>query len=264
MRISNYLCIYLPTIPVIMRKMCFILLVALTVSSGLYSQTTDMYISIDGGVALYNGEEDLNGSLTPIGNVISPALRIGIGKDFNTAWGIRGTLNMINVRGVSSGRGWYSYYDNNSRLYTSEPIYYNRAKADGKLHYTDEYDTRGYFYQDMYYIGIGCDVMVNLVGACKRTSGYWKPFEISLYMGPELFFVLPSATVPFNFLIGARAGIFTRTRLSDIIDFNINLGTHFVPDVFDGEVGGAQIETMFDATIGLSFNIDLKRCKNCP
>lgn len=182
------------------------------------------FVSVGGGGQLYFGDHDHQ---LQLGQWISPAVDVAVGKWFSPELGMRLMYSGLSVRGATQngthslgteikGKPWHGYWLKNSRF--------------------------GFFF-------IHADVMLNLsnvIGGYKEKRVY----NISPYLGVGVMraYDAPTATE-----FALNAGLMNSFRITPALDINLDIRGAMVSDRFDGEAGGRSGEGLLTASVGLTY-----------
>jgi len=182
------------------------------------------FISVGGGGQLYFGDHDRQLTL---GQWISPAFDIAVGKWFSPELGVRLMYSGGALRGASQngshsldspikGKPWYGYWLTNSRF--------------------------GFFH-------VHADVMLNLN---NTIAGYKENriYTISPYVGIG---VMRAYKAPTSTEFAVNAGLFNSFRVAKALDVNLDIRGTMVSDRFDGEFGGRSGEGLLTASVGVTY-----------
>lgn len=182
------------------------------------------FISVGGGGQIYFGDHDRQLTL---GQWISPAFDIAVGKWFSPELGVRLMYSGGALRGASQngshsldspikGKPWYGYWLTNSRF--------------------------GFFH-------VHADVMLNLN---NTIAGYKENriYTISPYVGIG---VMRAYKAPTSTEFAVNAGLFNSFRVAKALDVNLDIRGTMVSDRFDGEFGGRSGEGLLTASVGVTY-----------
>lgn len=171
-----------------------------------------------------------------IGDRISPALNIAVGKWFTPGIGVRLMYSGLYVKGATQGHGHRENYVHS----TGEPV-------DGK--YTWEH---GFLeHQKFNYLNIHADVMFNL---CQMLGGYnpKRTYSLIPYVGVGYAHVMSEPQA--NEITG-NLGISNAFSLSDAWDLNLDVNCMLAHERFSGEDGHRTYDALLNATLGVTYKI---------
>ena len=182
------------------------------------------FVSVGGGGQLYFGDHDHQ---LQLGQWISPAVDVAVGKWFSPELGMRLMYSGLSVRGASQN-GTHSL----GTLIKGKPLH----------GYWLENSRFGFFF-------IHADVMLNLsnvIGGYKEKRVY----NISPYLGVGVMraYDAPTATE-----FALNAGLMNSFRVAPALDINLDIRGAMVSDRFDGEAGGRSGEGLLTASVGLTY-----------
>ena len=190
------------------------------------------FVSIGGGAQMYFGDYDKQMSL---GDRLTPALDIAIGKWFTPDIGLRLMYSGLEYKGVtlngSHSTGSLYKTKGKTKLYNQKIKYYH-FQTDVMLNFSNLFfgynPTR--FYTASPYVGLGWMVA---------------------YQHPQ------------SHEVSATVGLLNSFRLSSAFDLNLDIHADYVDDRFDGEVGGRFGEGGLSATVGITYKFPHRGWKKC-
>lgn len=182
------------------------------------------FISLGGGAQMYFGDHDRQMSL---GDRLSPALDIAVGKWFTPDVGVRVMYSGLSIKGATQG-GPHS----------------NGKPISGK-------PQTGYWLteQKFDFFNLHGDVMFNLSNLLcgYNENRFWN---CSPYIGLGW---MRTWEDPSSNEVSANLGILNSFRISSAFDLNVDVRGVMVNDRFDGEVGGRKEEGLLSATVGITY-----------
>lgn len=200
---------------------------------GTNSFWSNWFVTVGAGGQVYFGDHDRQVSL---GDRISPALDIAVGKWFSPEIGVRLMYNGLSMKGAAQD-------------VNGEPGPHSTGEGiDGK-------PWNGYWLrtQKFNYFNFQADVMFNLSNILFGYSEK-RVYNCSPYVGLGLMRV---SDEPKEASIAGHFGFVNSFRLCSILDLNLDIRGTLVKDDFDGETGGRRGEGVFSAIIGLTYKFDI-------
>lgn len=183
------------------------------------------FIGVGGGAQVYFGEHD---GAIDLGDRIAPAFDITLGTWITPQFGLRGQFSGIGIKGgMKENRGLFidEQYDGCADCYTEK---FNMFNLHGDFLWNLSNTFGGYrtdrTWSFVPYLGLGW-------------AKSWKKDVDTKYNE-----------------VGATFGLINIVRLSDAVDFNIELKALLLNDRFDGYEVGQGIEELATATVGFSYN----------
>lgn len=194
------------------------------------SFSSNWFVSAGAGAQIGFTEHDRKIS---IGDRISPALNIYVGKWLTPGFGLRFGYSGMQVRGAT--QSWDSGLGSHS---TGKPV-------NGK--YTHDY---GFLeHQKFSYFNLHFDIMFNL---CNLIGGYnpQRLYSCIPYVGIGYARVWKS---PQANEITANVGVSNAFRLSDAVDLNFDINAMMADERFSGETGHRHFDALLGATLGITY-----------
>lgn len=205
-------------------------------TAGMYAQQTPSgksgdfrghwFISVQGGIGQTVGE-------TSFGNMISPAAAFNFGYRFTPVWGLRAGLSGWQAKGALVGpTEMYSYNYLQGNVDVMADICsifsgYRKSRAVGPY----------------LFAGVGINGAFNNAEAQTMASRF--PDDGHLWNGSK---ILPAG----------RFGVGTGIRITDAVQFNLEVNANFLGDKFNSKQGSA-VDWQLGALAGFTFNIGLKK-----
>lgn len=184
------------------------------------------YVQLQGGVGHTVGE-------TTFGNLISPAAAFNFGYRFTPVWGLRAGVGGWEARGALSGPSAlyrYNYLQGSVDVTADICSIFSGYRVDR-------------FFTPYLFAGVGVNGAFNNAEAQSMASRF--PSDGYLWDGGK---VSPAG----------RFGLGTGIRISDAVQFNIELNANFLSDKFNSKQGSA-VDWQLGAVAGFTFNIGLKK-----
>ncbi|MDO9679863.1 MAG: OmpA family protein [Bacteroidales bacterium] len=183
------------------------------------------FISAGGGIQWMYGEHDTKASFK---NRISPAIDISLGKWITPSIGIRGQFGGFTMKGLST-----------------DPT--------AKFIEGPSADCAGCFEEKFNFFNLHGDLMWNL---SNTIGGYRQDriLEFIPFLGVGYARSYKENVNPVYKEASATVGLLNKIRLSQAVDFNVELKALLVNDRFDGYEVGQGIEELVSATIGFTYN----------
>ena len=205
-------------------------------TAGMYAQQTPSgksgdfrghwFISVQGGIGQTVGE-------TSFGNMISPAAAFNFGYRFTPVWGLRAGLSGWQAKGALVGPTEmysYNYLQGNVDVMADIcSIFSGYRKSRAVSPYL--------------FAGVGINGAFNNAEAQTMASRF--PDDGHLWNGSK---ILPAG----------RFGVGTGIRITDAVQFNLEVNANFLGDKFNSKQGSA-VDWQLGALAGFTFNIGLKK-----
>lgn len=212
-------------------------LMALT-PSGAQAQTSSgnseefrghWFITVQGGIGQTVGE-------TSFGDLISPAAALNFGYRFTPVWGLRAGLSGWQAKGAIVGPTEmyrYNYLQGNVDVIVDICSIFSGYRAGRAL-------------SPYLFAGAGVSGAFNN-GEAQAVSGRF-PSDGYLWDGSKVF-------------PGGRFGVGTGIRITDAVQFNLEVNANILGDKFNSKQGSA-VDWQLGALAGLTFNIGLGKGKS--
>ena len=206
------------------------------------------FTSVGGGFQIYGGDHNRQ---LKIGNLISPAADVSVGKWFNPFVAARVSYNGLQANGAThphdptNPRGGASYIrqDENGKPMSALPYLKKNYDSGAQVLYLQRFN----------FMNIHADVMVNLSNllgnAIMVNHHLWNA---SPYVGIGFPYVLTDGNSD-GLPISVNAGLYNAFAINDKIDAVVDLRGAMLDDEFDGEPGGRKLEGVVGATFGISY-----------
>ncbi len=205
-------------------------------TAGMYAQQTPSgksgdfrghwFISVQGGIGQTVGE-------TSFGNMISPAAAFNFGYRFTPVWGLRAGLSGWQAKGALVGPTEmysYNYLQGNVDVMADIcSIFSGYRKSRAVSPYL--------------FAGVGINGAFNNAEAQTMASRF--PDDGHLWNGSK---ILPAG----------RFGVGTGIRITDAVQFNLEVNANFLGDKFNSKQGSA-VDWQLGALAGFTFNIGMKK-----
>ena len=195
------------------------------------------FISAGGGVNIYYGEADRN---VKFGKRMAPALDVAVGKWITPAIGVR-----LEYSGLKA-KGGALYLD---APYINGSIVANTGKKDD--YYPEKFKVSFYH----------MDFLWNASTSFGRYKAH-RRWEFIPFVGfgsatssSALKAKAPRSSKTRIHEFGVTAGLINKIRLTNALDFNLELRGMVVKQTFDGTIGGKRGEGMGTVTAGLSYKL---------
>jgi outer membrane protein OmpA-like peptidoglycan-associated protein len=183
------------------------------------------FISAGGGVQVLYGEHD---NVASFGKRLTPAVDFSLGKWITPSIGLRGQVAGFSAKGLVA---------NPAARFIEGP----------------SADYPGYYDEKFSFFNIHGDLLWNI----SSTIGGYKAdriWEFIPFLGVGYAKSWKENVNPTYKEAGASTGIINKIRLSDAVNFNIELRALLVNDRFDGFEIGQGIEEIVSATVGFTYN----------
>lgn len=183
------------------------------------------FVGVGGGAQVYFGEHD---GKIDFGDRLAPAFDISLGKWITPLFGVRGQFAGIGVKGgmiQNQGKFIDKQYSGCTNCYTEK---FNMFNLHGDFLWNISNTIGGY-----------------------RTDRTWSFIP---YAGFGWARSWKEDVNPKYNEVGATVGLINKVRISDAVDFNIELKALLVNDRFDGYEVGQGIEELATATVGITYN----------
>ncbi len=182
---------------------------------------SNWFFSFGGGAEILFGDADQHGKFK---DRVSPTLNVALGKWFTPGMGLRLQYSGLQARGYSTD---------------AHAAYVRGNQRSGGL-YKQRFD----------YMNLHGDVLMNL----HALFGGYNPdrtYEIIPYLGAGF---AHSYSEPHRQSLTVNAGIIQRFRLSDAMDFHIEIAGFLTEDKFGGDMGGAKgYDGVMNASLGFTY-----------
>ncbi|MFA6336209.1 MAG: OmpA family protein [Bacteroidales bacterium] len=183
------------------------------------------FISVGGGAQVYFGEYDGDISL---GDRLAPALDLSLGKWITPMFGVRAQFAGLSVKGATKYERGYFVEGANDACANCYTVKFNMFNLHGDFLWN----------------------VSNTLGGYKAD----RTWSFIPYLGLGYVRSWKKDVDPKYDEVGATVGLINKIRLSDAVDFNIELRSLLVNDRFDGYQVGQGIEELPAATIGFTYN----------
>lgn len=241
------------------------------------------YIQAGLGSQFLMGEDDSKGAFA---SRLTIAPNVTGGYRWNPIFGVRLNLTGGSLHGYNDGHaGTYRFWKGKSDQFKQDYAdkyglsagiknidrwdpywtYKGWNEANGQIHYNITEGAEGYhwapgspgpnqqlYFQHLRYISANTAItmqLFNLIGEVNDS----RKFDMSLFMGPSIFHVLPHNGVEAYTGFGINGGVQAQYHLSDKIGLFAEFNGVAMPDGFDGQYGGATFDLVGQAMLGVTY-----------
>ncbi len=189
------------------------------------------FVGLSGGISSYFGEDDRK---NPDGffKTLTPNVKLSVGKWLRPSYGLRLQTEGAWLRGWNDGL-------NDETIYTWNKLVFNNSLLyDKVLDYNPKRDKKGIgYYQDMRYMDLHVDFMVNLINLWKEYNVN-RPVDIILYGGAGWAHMFYYKGIPEDNEVVGKMGALLNVKLTDRLSGTLELQGSLVNEAFDGQIGG--------------------------
>lgn len=189
------------------------------------------YVQVQGGIGHTVGE-------TSFGRLISPAAAFNFGYRFTPVWGLRAGIGGWEAKGALAGPAsvyGFNYLQGSVDMTADICGIFAGYRAGRALN-------------PYLFAGVGLNGRFNNAEAQAQASRF--PSDGYLWDGAKVSPV-------------GRFGIGAGIRISDVVQFNLELGANFLSDRFNSKRGSA-VDWQLGASAGFTFNIGLRKTARKP